>query len=1275
MINILSKIKTKGIAFLKKAQVPLVTLLVIFTVIFSLFRAMTPWVAEYKSQVEEQVSVKIGRQVKIESLETSWYWFKPVLKLNKVVILDADNHQLAFDKILIGINLWSSLWHRQLEPGILYISNVNLAIHQTKSGWIIDGLNDKKQSTGAGGGNSSGSVLAWLLSQDSVIVKQLSAKVYLAAGDKIVVKDLNFKASSSNGHYKIYGNAKLSQREPTSLAIIADLQLDVDDMSKVSGNIYLSLEKFLPEQWSRFVPKMSYQLHKGLCDLDLWLQIKAGKIKSVQSKIDFRNVLLVQDNGKAHKIDYFAANSAWRKDRLGWYFSADKIELTLNGIKWPQNQIALAHNTELNSYSVFIENILIDSLRTAKIAWPENFQKILKMHPTGRLLNTQLRIKEQKLTYLLTRFMDLGWDRSGDIPEVKQISGAIYWEPSEGRLVLDGEKTKIVPNKYPGQIFDVLNADIYWKELNNGLRIDLDRFVLSNAYITLSATGVLDNFKDPNSNIRLNAEFSAREAQQFMAYIPSGHLKPKFEEWLKNDVKRVKNISGKMLINGSVDGFPYDIVPGKFIVRSHASGVDLAINNAWPLNRDIDADLEFNKRTFAANVDHAKLKSVEIKKLNLAVNNIGYGTESLLIHGEVEAPGPDIKSYIFATPLKSRFSRWKNINIADDYWLDIKLDIPLYAENDHVSAVGEIVFSENPVVIEFASNKVLVKDVSGNLKFNEYGLTDGGLNGFVDKSPLALNVRAMIEPEEKTLLAIQGETTMKTLRKITNASILNFFTGSCNVSGLWTIYPTTFSADTLHLETNLEGVAIDLPAPLKKSTAEAAILSVDLSFKDNNKIESKISFNKLLNSKLLLEDTKGGVSLVSGELKIGGEAATLPDNSGLNVSGDIEKLDVSKWQNALAKLPKDEKNVAILDFLSVLNLKIKKIVLIGKDYSDVVLKAKKQANKWLVDIHQDKLIANLEYTPKTNFLSGKINNLTINSSDKSNKKHSSLHLSPTDIPNLDLEVENLYVKDINAGVVHIKTTSKGQNLHLENLEITSPYYHANADGLWTNVNNIDKTTIKFNLKINELAKSLERLKFSPVVYSKNGDINFDGSYAAPIYDFSLKDLSGFMSVVFKNGRISHFDKDLEEKIGLGKILSILSLQTIPRRLKLDFSDLSENGYTFDIFKGTFQFADGIMNTKDSYIDGPVAYAKMTGNLDLNKHLYDVNLRITPYITASLPVVATIAGGPVAGLATWVASNIINKGMQSISGYTYRVSGPWSDPVVQQVKIYRKTQEN
>ena len=101
------------------------------------------------------------------------------------------------------------------------------------------------------------------------------------------------------------------------------------------------------------------------------------------------------------------------------------------------------------------------------------------------------------------------------------------------------------------------------------------------------------------------------------------------------------------------------------------------------------------------------------------------------------------------------------------------------------------------------------------------------------------------------------------------------------------------------------------------------------------------------------------------------------------------------------------------------------------------------------------------------------------------------------------------------------------------------------------------------------------------------------------------------------------------------------------------------------------FERGIMRTSDSNLDGPVASAMMRGSLDLVKRMYDLDLKITPHITASLPLVATIAGGPIAGVAMWIANKmIINQGMQKISGYSYKITGPWNQPIVVQLKIIR-----
>ncbi|MDP3561670.1 MAG: YhdP family protein [Legionellaceae bacterium] len=1272
-------IKNKRIFFkiLKKCWIILAAILVAFAIIFSLFRALTPWIKQYKVEVEQHLSTVLGQPVSIKDLETSWYWFEPVLKMDQVTVSDKDNHQLKLDKLLVGINLWSSLWHWQIKPGVLYVDDVNLAIRQVDGGhWEIDGLKPNKQAMSIDD-NSYLPILGWLLAQDTIIVKHVDADVYLHDGMVIPLRNLNVKADSSYGSYRLSGSAQLDQGVPTSLSLVANLQLDPTAIEKVSGNAYISVEHFLPTQWQSFFPDLPWRVKRGECDLKTWFDLKQGHMLGLQSTVRLQNLIWTENaSSKERKIELLEANLAWKKNRgADWRLTADQVNLRIGGVNWPENMIQLDYKHADQMYSVFVKTLLLESLFATDIAWPDNLQSILAAKPVGELHDTQVNIVQNKVNYVLTRFNHLGWEAKDNIPAVKQISGVLFWQPTEGRLVLDAENTTIAPNKLPPLTLDLLNADIDWKELNNGFRISMDRFVLSHPNLVLSATGLLDNPRTPDGHLQLTAEFAAKNAKKLMTYIPAEYLKPKLNDWLKKDIKRIAHASGRVVVNGKLHDFPFDNSPGEFSIVSHLSGVDLLAHPNWPINRDIDADLVVNKRMLIANIDKANLQGVLLSKTNLVVNDIGLGREALLIHGQVDASGEQIKKYVFETPLRDRLSRWSVVDIHDDLALDLRLEIPLYPESDHVIALGNLAFDKNSVVIHFPITHITVDDVDGVLQFNEFGLTDGELRATVNGAPASLRAQSIIEPKEGTVLSLEGEANIEYLQKIIPSPALALLSGHVNLAALWTIYPSADDPDQLHLDSNLEGVAIDLPKPLGKLQTDATPCTLDVAFNPKNAMNVRLNYDNRLTSELFLSEVNHVVSLDRGEIRIGQSLAPRSNRKGLTIVGEMDDVDLSEWHQVVTKFSENNLANAPIGDLNNINFKFGQVTLLGQKYNNLILKANKvQKNNWSLMIDQANIAAKLNYNIPSNTFSGHVQHLYWGQGTEDTTKHQTTKWNPktNDLPNLNIIVDEFKIRDVEVGSVDLKSISGKTDWKLDHCIITSPEYKLSLQGAWKQLAKSNHSTLEAYLEIKNLGKGLERWHVTPAVDAHQGNISFQGSWKSPFYDFSLSQLTGKMQMVLKNGRISHFDKETEEKLGLGRLLSILSLQTIPRRLQLDFSDLSEQGYSFDVFKGSFELNQGVMSTYDSYIDGPVAYAKMEGDLDLSKRLYDVNLRITPYITASLPVVATIAGGPIAGFATWVASNIINKGMQKISGYTYKISGPWTDPVVQQVSIDRST---
>ena len=112
------------VLWLKRIWMTCAIALVIFAIVVSVFRALTPWAAQYKSQLETRLTELLGAPVSIQDMKTSWYWFEPVLKLDGVLVAQQDASSpsssplLELKALLVGIDLMRSLLHWRIQPGV-----------------------------------------------------------------------------------------------------------------------------------------------------------------------------------------------------------------------------------------------------------------------------------------------------------------------------------------------------------------------------------------------------------------------------------------------------------------------------------------------------------------------------------------------------------------------------------------------------------------------------------------------------------------------------------------------------------------------------------------------------------------------------------------------------------------------------------------------------------------------------------------------------------------------------------------------------------------------------------------------------------------------------------------------------------------------------------------------------------------------------------------------------------------------------------------------------
>ncbi|STX51915.1 transmembrane protein [Legionella busanensis] len=1266
-----SSLKPFLFKFFKRCWIIFAICITAVALMSSLFRALTPWAKQYKPQLEQRLTTLLGEPVTIQRMETGWFWFEPVIKLKNINVQSA--HKIIhLKKLLVGINLFESLRHWQLQPGILYVEDLNLTLRQLNDQWQVEGLTNINKDNTVLSNVAHAPILAWILEQKKIIIKNLNLQVYLHDKTLLPLRHFNLTITNNSGQYAIKGNAYLAQKPLTSFELLAKMQLDPYKLNKAQGQAFFAVKHLQLTQWDVFLPQSRTQIKNGKANLLLWLDWQTGHIKQIQSKIELKKLAWLDKQTQVEQnLPYFTANLALKPTELGWQLAGNNIKMQLEDVKWPANEFLIDYKCNEQIFDIYVKNLILESLLHIVPNWPNRFNPILAVMPHGFLQDTRLTLKNSEPILLLTKFNHLGWVAQKSIPGLQNLAGYLYWTPNEGSLKLDSQQLTLNFLTKPSIELSQLNSSFNWEALAKGLQVNLEHFILTRPDLKVKAKGNISSItKQSTGQIDLKAQVVAEHAEQWLQYLPAKYMKHKLDLWLKQDIKQIKQMIAEMSIHGLASDFPFDGKSGEFTIKSYLDGMDLRFAPHWPLLTDIQGYLTINKRLLAANIKQAKTtNNIIIKDANLQIPDIGLDKEALLVRTTINTTADKALAYVHSSPLKQKLSALKILQMTGDLGLDLQLELPFYTlpGHDHALVLGNLVFNKDQVAVNHIINNIKLDNLEGSLQFDEKGILNSGLNATIMNYPINLIIQSVRNPNPYTEIKIKATTTSDVLREKFKLPWLSLLEGEVNLEGILTLTNDPNDLDHLQIKTSLLGMAINLPSPVGKAASALAPLTIDVNFNPQKALRLRIAYDNKLNSDLWFSWLNNQFLLERGEIRLGQGQAFWRERLGVQIIGALDTFNLEQWKNALSNIPFHNKSTNSISVNSI-NLLLKQAVFGSQRYPKLKIEATKvNSNEWAIRLNQQKIAAKLRYQLRENNLSGTITRLKLEKPATTRSNHlSSIRIKQ--IPNLDLIIEQLQFSNLNLGRAAIKAIVKNNVLHVNNFNLKTPEYILQAQGDWQQTAKSNLTSMQGSIHVNNLAQALHRFKMSPAVEAHQGKLNFKGHWPGGFQDFSLQHLKADLSIYFKNGRITNLSPETEEKLGVGKLLSVLSLQTIPRRLKLDFSDLAQDGYSFDEFRGMFEIHDGIMSTEQSHIDGPVAYASMKGNLDIINQRYNLDLEIVPHITASLPIVATIAGGPVIGMATWVASKIINHGMQKISGYTYKISGSWKSPIVEQKSI-------
>ncbi len=270
--------------------------------------------------------------------------------------------------------------------------------------------------------------------------------------------------------------------------------------------------------------------------------------------------------------------------------------------------------------------------------------------------------------------------------------------------------------------------------------------------------------------------------------------------------------------------------------------------------------------------------------------------------------------------------------------------------------------------------------------------------------------------------------------------------------------------------------------------------------------------------------------------------------------------------------------------------------------------------------------------------------------------------SAQDVPLVNLNADDVRYGVKQFGQVKLQLVPIASGVSIKNLTATTPAYTLTANGAWNTTKKGNDTQLAGNLVSADISTALANWGMPAAIKAQQSQIQFTLNWPDSAYNPTLAKTSGKITLSFSKGKIVGLSSSTAAKIGIGNLLTSMSLQSFSRYLRFDFSNLTSQDFDFDTLKGTFTLDNGNAYTQDLEINGPLAHVTIKGRVGLAAQNYDLQVKVKPNVTSGIPVIIAIVN-PIAGAVAWAANKILSPAVSTITADTYRMTGSWSKPVV------------
>lgn len=1242
-------------------------------------RALSPMLNKYRSHVERELSTVLNSSVSIQNIDTRWDFMIPYLEISGVRIQPKNRPSGASEKtpyaqqvgnISVGINIIEMAKAKSFFPNSLKVKGLSVFVLKNKAGeFSLPGLNVPKR-------NES---------------RQFEKYLNAIRHKLIQVSD-----------------AKLSVLNETTGTVLAITPIDFDFLSDKNRN--RGVLTWVPKGGKKAT--IRFDLAGDVREPQAWI----GEVNVLVPPLDMALLTPYLPDGLNIDSGHAGIQFDVKLDKMLVKESTGELDLLVNfdkaqTLKWKTPLSIINQSTRYNLRAqnpMTLGDTSIDVLKDAgvEIDFDDEFQfgiygsgldlsalsgllKITSAVPDAVSNHLDKSKLQGQANRLFLGWNDiLGWGASTDvsglsmqayqgIPGVLSQTGiSVQADYFNKELLLNFDKQALT-FAYPKLFDESFKINELSGELiltrDPDVHVSVNDFVLNMDDIKLNGNASIRLPKNQPPYLTIHAQGGEGKLSGVPKFVPK-MIGRNTLSWFKQAFKKGQLSDVHVDIDGAVDELIDNNSHAVMNITARSTNSEFSFLKEWPELHSADVDFELNKARLSVVSKKIKTGKLSATKASATIADLN----KLGLHVGVETDNhqnlSDFFEYAKQSPLdKILKPLLHNFEASGKAGLNFDLDINLSekrAKDTDPHVKGFLTFADARLYMP--AMKMNAKQLHGKLRFTEQSIDAKKITGKLNGAPLSVNALTRTTAQGERAY-IHFDTALSPSHLLKDK--LTFITNKLSGKPKWHVIldfglDKGSDAPKLNVMSNLKELKIDLPQPLAKAVGVSKPFQWLMTFDDaphaymnlNSELESAFLFNQ----QFVLEQSQ--INYQRGK-------AVLSDEAGVFVDVAVDDLFLKPWVDYIATIstpketaPNYEVEQSTSPEIKQINVFGRKVFWSGYELEHVISTVMPVDKGWQFDVLSKPLSGRAVYWPDDNKLDAHITNLDINGLATETKNNQTAQTDPSLIPNLNININQVTIGDKHFKNIALTSKQTPKALILDRFTINDAHFSASGSGQWlSDAQGHSKSEITFHWPSHDLSKDLAFWGLDGLLGETHSEITgllrWDGSLFAP----SVSSLSGSVEVKAYEGTI------VAVKPGMAKLLGLLNAKSLPKRLLLDFDDVSKKGLSFESVKSSIGLNQGIATINEFKMTTDVGDIYLNGRVDIvKKHINQVAI-VNPELSSML----AITGGAVGGVPGFFGGVVLERLIKMFGGNTdevaqirYAIKGSWNDPEITPTDIKR-----